>query len=650
MDTATYIFIVGIVLILICTVLITYSVLIKRKLKQSDVSDIVTELQTQLQQEQAKVSALNERIMSLSHTEGALEDVKIQLQQERENVSVLESRIQTLNQVQNRLEDAEAEICQKDKQIRELEEKASQLKLEVEKLEDDLAEIEDEKTRLRRQNAILEQENQSLEIKKSKLQQSYEELENNYRDTIYALQIKDQTLAFVDEILGAQLSSDGQELHAAVDKLADFVCDELITEIRTLVPDNSGAERSYFDRIHSWAILSKKTWIGDKTTIAFVGEFSAGKTSIVNRILSQDQPNQTQLPVDTKATTAIPTYISGGRESQCQFYTPDNKLKKISEQSFRKVTKELLENIRGVGSLISYFVMKYNNPNLNNISILDTPGFNSLDEEDTKRTIGVINECDALFWVFDVNMGALGSEVISRMLDIVKQHLTRPLYIVINKVDTKSKSETDSVEKEILKELNKHQITAKDIIRFSSNRTMHPLSLIMAPIEKVTHNGTKDQVLDEIEELLKSLESHFAIEINQLQATYNTKKQSREKITYNYGKLYRNITTQCQDASGLPQFISRIIMSDYYKLTVADYNQLSSILEGLINSNERMNELFNNNGEIVAEMERIYPKLRELQQKEIQTKQLLEKFRFLRKNYQSAFEKTKIGAKQQKKH
>ena len=39
--------------------------------------------------------------------------------------------------------------------------------------------------------------------------------------------------------------------------------------------------------------------------------------------------------------------------------------------------------------------MGYDNPNLTDLSILDTPGFNSNDENDAKRTIKVINETDA---------------------------------------------------------------------------------------------------------------------------------------------------------------------------------------------------------------------------------------------------------------
>ena len=615
------------------------------------VQDELEETQKQLRQEQANTSALTQRLESLTHIRKELEETQNLLQQERGKVSELTQRIETLSLVQKELADAQEKIQNQNEKITDFERQVSQLKQDVEDLEDDLEDKEKEVARLRSKVSALEQENLTLSSEKSSLQRSYEELEGKHETTVEELHSKGQTLTFVDEILGAQLSSDGQELNTAIDRLADFICDEIVSSVRKIVsPSDQGTISSYLNRVRNWAISSKKTWIGDKTTIAFVGEFSAGKTSIVNRILSQDQANQALLPVDTKATTAIPTYISGGRECRFQFYTPDNKLKKISEQSFRRVTKDMLENIKGISSLISYFVMKYNNPNLDKISILDTPGFSSLDDEDTRRTIDVINECDALFWVFDVNMGALGNEVIAKMFNVVKQNLACPLYIIINKADTKSKSEIDAVEREIVKRLEKHNISAKGIIRFSSNKTMHPLSLILNPIAAVKRDKTKDSILDEIEKLLSDIASGLTEEINQCQTTYNAKKQSRERIRYNYSELHRNMTSQCQTASGLPQYISRFFsfLEDYYKLTIADYNKLSSIMSDITNSNERMNELFRNNGEIVLEMEQLDTKLRGMNQKAAQIQKLMEKFRLLRRSYQTAYEKTKIGQKPKK--
>ncbi len=47
-------------------------------------------------------------------------------------------------------------------------------------------------------------------------------------------------------------------------------------------------------------------------------------------------------------------------------------MKLILDETFRKVSKEVLDQVKGVSSLIKYFVMTYKNPNLSGLSILDT--------------------------------------------------------------------------------------------------------------------------------------------------------------------------------------------------------------------------------------------------------------------------------------
>ena len=71
-------------------------------------------------------------------------------------------------------------------------------------------------------------------------------------------------------------------------------------------------------------------------------------------------------------------------------------------------------------------------------------------------------------------------------------------------------------------------------------------------------------------------------------------------------------------------------------------------MSDITNSNERMNELFRNNGEVVLEMEQLDTKLRGMNQKAAQIQKLQEKFHLLRKSYQAAYEKTKIGQKPKK--
>jgi predicted GTPase len=132
-----------------------------------------------------------------------------------------------------------------------------------------------------------------------------------------------------------------------------------------------------------------------------------------------------------------------------------------------------------VSSLIECFVMGYDNPNLTDLSILDTPGFNSNDENDAKRTIKVINETDALFWVIDANAGDINKS----SLDVISENVQDlPLFIVINKSDTKSPEELDSLEKHIKETIQKNNISVSGYIRFSVEE---PVSTLMDVIKTV---------------------------------------------------------------------------------------------------------------------------------------------------------------------
>ena len=140
--------------------------------------------------------------------------------------------------------------------------------------------------------------------------------------------------------------------------------------------------------------------------------------------------------------------------------------------------------------------MTYKNPNLDGLSILDTPGFNSNDKNDAQRTMEVINECDALFWVFDVNAGNINRSSLS----VIKEHLNKPLYVVINKVDTKPDSEIKKVEDLIKKTLTNEGIDVHQYIRFSSKASLLD---IMKPIKEVQHLAEREQYINDLRNLTK---------------------------------------------------------------------------------------------------------------------------------------------------
>lgn len=465
------------------------------------------------------------------------------------------------------------------KRIKDLEE-------ELEEAEDDLS---DAKKKLKNKDVDIAelQDNYAKEHKKNtELSSELASVKQERDEKSEQLKLNMGSLDFVQEILSADESSseDIETLKANIAEMRSFALDQLLdcyATVRDMIPSSMRAnlDQNEFKkeectrRFDEWASVTRKNWINGKTTIAFVGEFSAGKTSIVNRILSMDNPNAPKLPVSTKATTAIATYIAGGPAEHYRFVTPDDKLKNISLETFtQKVSKEILDQVKGVTSLIKYFVMTYKNPNLEGLSILDTPGFNSNDSKDGERTMEVINECDALFWVMDVNAGTVNRSSI----EIIKKHLTKPLYVVINKVDTKADSEVKKAEDQIKNTLNEARLKVEGFIRFSAKANMDN---IMKPIKSVTHRRETEEYLLDLERSIDTLILQLDSEAKKAYQQYQSTTATCNHIDDRFIDRMRTLNGHCQTAADIPHFEEHLFKKDNYEMSQGEYSRLRNVLD-----------------------------------------------------------------------
>ena len=494
----------------------------------------------------------------------------------------------------------------------QLKEKIKSLKSKINELNDDYDDLEEQleeeqKRSKQKGEEILQLQSQVDEGYRNnkKLSQELEEKRSELEERIKDLNLKIESLAFIQEVLSAGdvKTIAVEDLYNKVNNMADFIRNDF----KDCMDKNGTSydkKKMCEDDLERWNVTAKKSWIAGKTTIAFVGEFSAGKTSIVNRILSQDDPNVPTLPVSTKATTAIPTYIAGGESVSYRFVSPDNKLKLISENTFRRVSKEVLDQVKGVSSLIKYFVMTYKNPNLSGLSILDTPGFNSNDSEDAQRTIDVINECDALFWVFDVNAGTVNRSSIS----LIKEYLKKPLYVVINKIDTKPETEINKVEQLIRKTLRDEGVSVQSFIRFSGKEN---LETIMTPIKSVTRDTSQDAYLDNIKNLLVNAFKQINQEKDTALRSYNNKANEVNVLTTQVNTMLRNLKNNCDEAGSIPQWKKGFelfvkITDDKYEMTPGQHSRFVSLLGNIKNQAEDMKVLSDRRNEAAKSMQNLY--------------------------------------------
>lgn len=417
-----------------------------------------------------------------------------------------------------------------DAKIQELTSEVNKIKKELENAEEELEDLEDEFDDEKKKHQKKKEEFKELqesflavegENKANKEQLEIAQKKNNEQSE--KLVLKESSLDFVKEILNAKeiTAGNSNDKFGKINSVIEYIYGDFRDFLLAcnIDIDKETANVLFGEGLVNWEATEKKAWLKNKKTVAFIGEFSSGKTSIVNKILMQGGTKDL-LPVSTKATTAIPTYISASNTNVASynFFTPDNRIKLISEKTFKKVDKGILAEIEGVSSLIKYFIMSYNNDNLKNLSILDTPGFTSNDKEDAERTIEVINENDALFWVFDVNAGTVNRS----SLKVIKDNLHKPLYVIINKIDTKAPSEVDKVESLIKDTFKKEKIDVKGYIRFSYNEAPDK---ILDVIKSLPDTNNSYDYIGRLESYLEELKDKLykdASEAKKEEAKYET--------------------------------------------------------------------------------------------------------------------------------
>ncbi|MBA5792338.1 dynamin family protein [Flavobacterium sp. xlx-214] len=376
----------------------------------------------------------------------------------------------------------------------------NKLKDEIEDMEDSIDDLEAKNKKIRSEKNEIEENLNNIEKENRELLTTKEDLSIKLATKVREAEKDNKSLTFVNSILNANNASDKdmEELDRKTWEIYSFISNSVYDCLKNHTDEAENLGYYAWD----WRNTEKKTWIKNKKVVAIVGEFSAGKTSIVNRILSQDDPDALLLPTSSKETTAIPTYISKSKDFNCQFYSPDGDLRTIKKETFEMVTKSVLDKVN-VSHLIKYFVLSYNNKHLDNISILDTPGFGSNSDEIIKRTTDVVKEAHALFWVIDINAGDLNQTSIK----VMKDHLNGvPLYFIINKTDGKSPDDIEKMKEHIKKTAFDNDIQFKDIISFHKDEKVEVLMKYINEIQIEEQPPLMRYILDELNSWIKKKE------------------------------------------------------------------------------------------------------------------------------------------------
>ncbi len=203
-----------------------------------------------------------------------------------------------------------------------------------------------------------------------------------------------------------------------------------------------------------------------KRVVGLGGSFSAGKSSFVNSILNI---NEDILPVDTRPTTSIPTYLVKNNENGIFTFNRDGDKSEIDRQALLAISHEF-NDIYGFGliALIKNIVIDSVKMPYEHIAFLDTPGYSKADGRD-KTDFEVarqhLKNLNALIWLIDIDNGTIRNSDLEFLRNLNLSKDVEMLF-VINKADKKPQSEIDKIVAQTEKTLkdsglkNSYQITA----------------------------------------------------------------------------------------------------------------------------------------------------------------------------------------------
>ncbi len=184
-----------------------------------------------------------------------------------------------------------------------------------------------------------------------------------------------------------------------------------------------------------------------KFTITVVGEFSRGKSTLINQLMEKEL-----LPVGILATTTSITKIAYGPEAALWWVYPDGKGDRIP------LTQEAWENSselsEGAGARKRAYVEIPNEwLKETGVYIVDTPGAGDLESEAMSQVLEMISESDAALVVVNASMALSLTEKCFIEQNIISRKIPR-VAVVMTHLDQITQKEREAVVKYTRSKLN----------------------------------------------------------------------------------------------------------------------------------------------------------------------------------------------------
>ncbi|TXJ30480.1 hypothetical protein EPJ69_10465 [Brachyspira aalborgi] len=305
-----------------------------------------------------------------------------------------------------------------------------------------------------------------------------------------------------------------------------------------------------------------------KNIIALCGQFSSGKTSMINSFLKDNI-----LPTSIEPTTAINTFVINDEEEGLYIRNCfSGKTKVDYDFVTHTFTKEYDKDVH---SMVKYASLHTQKLKYENIALLDTPGYTGqgqdATEDDSNMAMKGIAQADNIIWVIDIDNGTIKNNDLEFLKK--KELNGKDILIVFNKAEQKSEEDIDKIVEESKSLLDSRGIDYKDIVVYSSHQPEN-------------YKEGEEKLFNFFESENKSIERNYLEDLNKIFNEFIEYYEDLKEDLGNNLKVFRivklkslNITTGAKD------------IETSLKKVEKDINSLNELIKALETAKEKCLDL-----------------------------------------------------------
>lgn len=288
-------------------------------------------------------------------------------------------------------------------------------------------------------------------------------------------------------------------------------------------------------------------------TVAFVGDFNAGKSSFINHFLQDGSI----CPKNVSPTTSVVTKFIYGSEERVTIHQSGKRRRKISREEYERRVQEqpkdstINQNVR--------FTFEMPNDALRGLELLDTPGFNNRKNlNDDTVTVSIMAQSDAFIYMIDGNLGEIPQSASKTLEQLKSKAPDSTILLVISKADKKCPPAIQKI-KTTFKAKNGNLFDGR-ILTYSTKEdrhdidTRHDITALLADLRK--HATAKKRTL-----LVRSVKRHYdkrltagakienllEIKAAQIEGDARHRDERLEKVNSSYREFVQRVRNQCVD-------------------------------------------------------------------------------------------------------